>query len=180
MLLTSSLTAAMAITRHPARGNTTDHGALRRAPSLARRSFPGQQVFRMVGRNRPRHLSGLGPSGRDGPPGEVIFFNLYYFTTGLHGFHVMIGAAADRSGHRCWSAKRRSPAERLYPAGERRPLLAPGRSDLDFCFPALLPDSVGGGMSEQKHHIVPLPHLYLSSGWRCWHPDRVNRRRLTD
>jgi len=26
-------------------------------------------------------------------PGEMVFFNLYYLTTGLHGIHVVIGAA---------------------------------------------------------------------------------------
>jgi len=26
-------------------------------------------------------------------PGEMVFFNLYYLTTGLHGIHVIIGAA---------------------------------------------------------------------------------------
>jgi cytochrome c oxidase subunit 3 len=25
-------------------------------------------------------------------PGEMVFFNLYYLTTGLHGLHVIIGA----------------------------------------------------------------------------------------
>jgi cytochrome c oxidase subunit 3 len=27
-----------------------------------------------------------------GPPGESVFFGLYYLTTGLHGLHVLIGA----------------------------------------------------------------------------------------
>lgn len=27
-----------------------------------------------------------------GPPGESVFFSLYYLTTGLHGLHVLIGA----------------------------------------------------------------------------------------
>ncbi|MDT8442087.1 MAG: cytochrome c oxidase subunit 3 [Desulfuromonadales bacterium] len=26
------------------------------------------------------------------PPGEAVFFNIYYVTTGLHGIHVIIGA----------------------------------------------------------------------------------------
>ncbi len=26
------------------------------------------------------------------PPGEIVFFNIYYVTTGLHGIHVIIGA----------------------------------------------------------------------------------------
>lgn len=26
------------------------------------------------------------------PPGEMVFFNIYYLTTGLHGIHVAIGA----------------------------------------------------------------------------------------
>ena len=25
-------------------------------------------------------------------PGEMVFFNIYYLTTGLHGIHVVIGA----------------------------------------------------------------------------------------
>lgn len=28
-----------------------------------------------------------------GPPGESVFFSLYFLTTGLHGLHVLIGAA---------------------------------------------------------------------------------------
>ncbi|SBV92403.1 Cytochrome c oxidase subunit III family protein [uncultured delta proteobacterium] len=28
------------------------------------------------------------------PPGEMLFFNLYYMMTGLHGIHVIIGGAA--------------------------------------------------------------------------------------
>jgi len=28
----------------------------------------------------------------DGPPGESVFFSLYYLTTGIHGLHVLIGA----------------------------------------------------------------------------------------
>jgi cytochrome c oxidase subunit 3 len=32
-----------------------------------------------------RHLKEL-------PPGEMVFFNIYYLTTGLHGIHVIIGA----------------------------------------------------------------------------------------
>ena len=28
-----------------------------------------------------------------GPPGESVFFGLYYLTTGLHGIHVLIGGA---------------------------------------------------------------------------------------
>jgi cytochrome c oxidase subunit 3 len=27
-----------------------------------------------------------------GPPGESVFFSLYYLTTGIHGLHVLIGA----------------------------------------------------------------------------------------
>lgn len=33
------------------------------------------------------------PSLKAGPPGESVFFGLYYITTGLHGLHVLIGAA---------------------------------------------------------------------------------------
>ena len=28
-----------------------------------------------------------------GPPGESVFFSLYYLTTGIHGVHVLVGAA---------------------------------------------------------------------------------------
>lgn len=28
-----------------------------------------------------------------GPPGESLFFSLYYLTTGIHGVHVLVGAA---------------------------------------------------------------------------------------
>ena len=32
------------------------------------------------------------PKQLTGPPGESVFFSLYYLTTGLHGLHVLIGA----------------------------------------------------------------------------------------
>jgi cytochrome c oxidase subunit 3 len=33
------------------------------------------------------------PQLRSGPPGESVFFGLYYLITGIHGLHVLIGAA---------------------------------------------------------------------------------------
>ncbi|MFA5516760.1 MAG: cytochrome c oxidase subunit 3 [Desulfuromonadales bacterium] len=33
-----------------------------------------------------------GPGLAEAAPGEVIFFSLYFITTGLHGLHVLIGA----------------------------------------------------------------------------------------
>jgi cytochrome c oxidase subunit III len=30
---------------------------------------------------------------KSGAPGESVFFSLYYMTTGIHGLHVLIGAA---------------------------------------------------------------------------------------
>ena len=38
-----------------------------------------------------RHLHEL-------PPGEAVFFNIYYITTGLHGLHVLIGGLVL-----CWT-----------------------------------------------------------------------------
>ena len=29
---------------------------------------------------------------KGGPPGESVFFSLYYMTTGIHGLHVVIGS----------------------------------------------------------------------------------------
>ncbi len=33
-----------------------------------------------------------GPGLKEMPPGEMVFFGLYFITTGLHGLHVLIGA----------------------------------------------------------------------------------------
>jgi cytochrome c oxidase subunit 3 len=30
---------------------------------------------------------------KGGPPGEAVFFSLYFITTGIHGLHVLIGGA---------------------------------------------------------------------------------------
>ena len=32
------------------------------------------------------------PQLKGGPPGESVFFSLYYMTTGIHGLHVVIGS----------------------------------------------------------------------------------------
>ena len=77
-----------------------------------------------------------------GPPGESVFFSLYYLTTGLHGLHVLIGGTLlGFVAVRVQQGK--IDRQQLLLAGERRPLLAPGGSDLDFHFPAVLSDSVG-------------------------------------
>lgn len=34
-----------------------------------------------------------GPAYLEFPPGRIVFFNLYYLMTGLHGLHVIIGGA---------------------------------------------------------------------------------------
>ena len=89
VLLTSSLFAAMSVTaiKRGARGTTLAllGGTLGCAliflviKYLEWSAKIGHGIFP----NSPKLIAG--------PPGESVFFGLYYFTTGLHGIHVVVG-----------------------------------------------------------------------------------------
>ena len=91
ILLTSSLTAAMAVT-------AVQRSELQRAVTLL-----GGTIFCAAGFMVIKYFEwstkighGIYPGSghlKDGPPGESVFFSLYYISTGIHGLHVLIGAA---------------------------------------------------------------------------------------
>ena len=91
VLLTSSLFAAMAVTsvKRGERGLTLAllSGTLGCAVIfLVIKYFEwSAKIHHGIYPGSPRLLAG--------PPGESVFFGLYYITTGLHGVHVVIGAA---------------------------------------------------------------------------------------
>jgi cytochrome c oxidase subunit 3 len=89
VLLTSSLLAAMAVT------------AVQRGQQRATAILLGGTIFcalLFLGIKYVEWSAKIGhniyPGSirlRTGPPGESVFFSLYYLTTGLHGLHVLIG-----------------------------------------------------------------------------------------
>jgi cytochrome c oxidase subunit 3 len=91
VLLTSSLFAAMAVT-------AVKHGARRATLALLSGTLGCAAIFLFI-----KYLEwsakihhGIYPGSprlKTGAPGESVFFGLYYLTTGLHGVHVVIGAA---------------------------------------------------------------------------------------
>ncbi|MSN25295.1 MAG: cytochrome c oxidase subunit 3 family protein [Geobacter sp.] len=90
ILLTSSLFAAMSVT-------AVQRDELKRADGLI-----GGTVICAAGFMAIKYFEwsakighGIYPGSehlKAGPPGESVFFSLYYITTGLHGIHVVIGA----------------------------------------------------------------------------------------
>lgn len=91
ILLTSSLFAAMAVT-------AVQQNELRRAMGLI-----GGTVTCAAGFLAIKYVEwsakighGIYPGSehlKAGPPGESVFFGLYFMTTGIHGLHVLIGGA---------------------------------------------------------------------------------------
>ena len=91
ILLTSSLFAAMAVT-------AVQLGERRRAVQLI-----GGTIICAAGFMVIKYIEwsakighGIFPGSehlKGGPPGESVFFSLYFMTTGIHGLHVLIGAA---------------------------------------------------------------------------------------
>ena len=91
ILLTSSLFVAMAVT-------ALQESAARRALGLIGGTILCAASFIAI-----KYLEwsakighGIYPGSeqlKNGPPGESVFFGLYFMTTGLHGLHVLIGAA---------------------------------------------------------------------------------------
>jgi len=90
ILLTSSLFAAMSVTAIQ-RGEQKRTVALIGGTILCAAGFMAIKYFEWsakIGHGiypGSEHLKG-------GPLGESIFFSLYYMSTGIHGFHVLIGA----------------------------------------------------------------------------------------
>ncbi|WP_136524222.1 cytochrome c oxidase subunit 3 family protein [Geomonas ferrireducens] len=90
VLLTSSLFAAMSVT-------AIKRGAKKATLSLLTGTIGCAFIFLFI-----KYLEwsakihhGIYPNSPkliEGPPGESIFFGLYYLTTGLHGIHVIIGS----------------------------------------------------------------------------------------
>jgi cytochrome c oxidase subunit 3 len=91
VLLTSSLFAAMAVT-------AVKRGEARATMALLSGTLACAGIFlviKYVEWSAKIH-HGIFPGSPKlvaGPPGESVFFGLYYLTTGLHGIHVVIGAA---------------------------------------------------------------------------------------
>lgn len=91
ILLTSSLFAAMAV-------SAVQRDERRRAVWLA-----GGTILCAAGFMAIKYVEwsakighGIYPGSEQlkaGTPGESVFFSLYYMTTGIHGLHVLIGAA---------------------------------------------------------------------------------------
>jgi cytochrome c oxidase subunit III len=91
ILLTSSLCAAMAVT-------AVQRGELRRTVGLIGGTIlcaAGFMVVKYVEWSA-KFGHGIYPGSehlKAGPPGESVFFSLYFMTTGIHGLHVLIGGA---------------------------------------------------------------------------------------
>jgi cytochrome c oxidase subunit III len=91
VLLTSSLMAAMAVT-------SIKRGERKTTLALLAGTLGCAGIFMVI-----KYLEwtakfhhGIYPGSPKliaGPPGESVFFGLYYITTGLHGVHVIIGGA---------------------------------------------------------------------------------------
>ncbi|MEI6215012.1 MAG: cytochrome c oxidase subunit 3 family protein [Desulfuromonadales bacterium] len=91
ILLTSSLFAAMAVT-------AVQRDELRRTVRLIGGTILCAAGFMVIKYFEWSAKIGHGiyPGSehlKAGPPGESVFFSLYYISTGIHGLHVMIGAA---------------------------------------------------------------------------------------
>jgi cytochrome c oxidase subunit 3 len=91
ILLTSSLCAAMAVT-------AAQRNQLQRCAALLGATILCAGGFLVI-----KYIEwstkighGIYPGSehlKSGKPGESVFFSLYYITTGIHGFHVLLGAA---------------------------------------------------------------------------------------
>jgi len=89
VLLSSSLLAAMAVT-------AVQRGEQRSSVRLLLATIGCALIFLAI-----KYVEWSAKFGHDiypgskrllaGPPGEAVFFSLYYLTTGLHGLHVLIG-----------------------------------------------------------------------------------------
>ncbi|KAB0672166.1 cytochrome c oxidase subunit 3 family protein [Oryzomonas sagensis] len=90
VLLTSSLFVAMAVT-------AVQRGEPRRTLWLLGGTILCAAIFMAIKYVEwsTKILHGIYPNSPHlaaGPPGESVFFSLYFMTTGIHGLHVLIGA----------------------------------------------------------------------------------------
>jgi len=90
ILLTSSLCAAMAVTAIQQDNRQLTLRLLGGTILCA----AGFMVIKYVEWSAKIHHGIYPGSARlvEGPPGESVFFSLYYMSTGIHGLHVLIGA----------------------------------------------------------------------------------------
>ena len=87
--------------------------------------------------------------------GDTLFFGLYYFMTGLHALHIIIGMVLIIV-YLSQSAKGQNNFRQFPAAGKRGPLLAPGGPDLDLPLSSVLFNRlILLAMSDNTHHIVP-------------------------
>ena len=91
VLLTSSLLAAMAVTAVQ-RGNRRHVLWLLGGTILCAATFMAIKYVEWSTKIGHGIYPGS-PHLAKGPPGESVFFSLYYMTTGIHGLHVLIGAS---------------------------------------------------------------------------------------
>lgn len=91
ILLTSSLCAAMAVTAVQ-RGERQRTMALIGGTILCAAGFMVIKYFEWSAKIGHGIYPGSGHL-KAGSPGESVFFSLYFITTGIHGLHVLIGAA---------------------------------------------------------------------------------------
>ena len=91
VLLTSSLMAAMALTAVQ-RGERLLALRLLAGTLLCAGMFMGIKYVEWSTKFQHGIFPGS-PRLAAGPPGESIFFSLYYLSTGLHGLHVLAGAS---------------------------------------------------------------------------------------
>jgi cytochrome c oxidase subunit 3 len=90
VLLTSSLAAAASLTALQ-RGGPRRSVALLSGTVLCAVAFLAVKYVEWSA----KMSHGIHPGStrlKEGPPGESVFFSLYYLTTGIHGLHVIIGA----------------------------------------------------------------------------------------
>jgi cytochrome c oxidase subunit 3 len=90
VLLTSSLFVAMSITALR-RGATSLCLGLLGATVACAAIFMVNKYFEWSAKIHHGIYPGS-PHLKELQPGEMVFFNIYYLTTGLHGIHVVIGA----------------------------------------------------------------------------------------
>jgi cytochrome c oxidase subunit 3 len=91
ILLTSSLFAAMAVTAIQRDERNRAMGLIG-GTILCAAGFMVIKYFEWSAKIGHGIYPGSGHL-KAGPPGESVFFSLYYLTTGIHGLHVLIGAA---------------------------------------------------------------------------------------
>lgn len=91
ILITSSLTAAMAVTAIQRDERRTALGLLL-GTIMCAAIFLVNKYLEWSAKIDHGIFPGS-PQLTAGPPGESVFFSLYYLTTGLHGLHVLIGGA---------------------------------------------------------------------------------------